>query len=189
MKKTIWIGLSGKAGSGKTTVSDTLCKRYRFVKLSFAEELKTIAKRLQLDIFDRPKAEYRPKLQQFGMAARRIFSEDVWMNLVLQHIKLMGYQRVIIDDVRFLNEFLGLQRAGFKLVRINRSKTLREKFGYNVKDEHPSECQLDNVPHEQWDLVVYNHWDYPFGEAAEEIASNFGVKREKRRNKKTRKRT
>ena len=179
----IMLGFSAKAGSGKSSVAKILCERYGFVKLSFAEELKKISQLLDPEIFKVPKTEYRPKLQQFGMAARRIFGEDVWMNLVLRQIELMGGRKVIIDDVRFFNEFFGLKRAGFKLVRIERSKTLRKAYGYDVDDMHVSECQLDSIPHEHWDLVVYNDWEYPFGEAAEEIATKFGIKHERKRRK------
>jgi cytidylate kinase len=38
------IGISGKAGTGKTTLANNFCKKYKFTKLSFATELKELAK-------------------------------------------------------------------------------------------------------------------------------------------------
>jgi len=173
----IWIALSGKAGCGKSTIADALVEHYGFERHSFAKRLKEICEELFPELTKQDKNSYRWALQKFGDDTRKI-KTDVWIDIVLNDIEQAQpryKERVVIDDVRYLNEFLKLQRNGFKLIRIERNDELRAKFGYNVKDRHPSECQLDDLKVSWWDLVVHNDFKYPFVEAVEYIANHFKI--------------
>lgn len=167
----IRIGLSGKAGVGKTTIASELCRRYGFIKLAFADALKQSIMFLDPLTFLEPKESYRTKMQMFGSACRRIFGEDVWVDKLLVYVDLLEDMPIVVDDVRMLNEYEALRDNDFVLIRIERSPKLRERAGYNVRDNHISEVELDGLPVRAWDLVVQNNWDYPFGEAVETIAS------------------
>jgi len=81
--------------------------------------------------------------------------------------KITPKNRIIIDDMRFLNEFDALRWVGFKVIRINRSIGLRRTWGYNVDDEHPSEKELDHIT--TWDFKINNNGRYPFLGATRKI--------------------
>jgi hypothetical protein len=70
------------------------------------------------------------------------------------------YKGVVISDVRFKNEILGLKKAGAKLVRIRRPGYEQPKW------DHPSETEQMSVPDEEFDLVINNQ------ETLEELAEN-----------------
>jgi len=174
----IWIGLSGKSGCGKSTIADALIKNYGFEKYSFAKRIKEICEELFPELMKQDKESKRWVFQKFGTEYCRSIKHDVWVDIVIQQIRQAQpryTERIIVDDVRFLNEFLKLQRNGFKLIRIERNDELRAKFGYNVKDKHPSERQLDDLKVSWWDLVVHNDFKHPFAEAVEYIASHFKI--------------
>jgi len=157
----IWIALSGKAGCGKSTIAKNLVKHHGFVRMAFAKRLKEISKELFPEIMKAPKEEHRKLLQLFGSFCR-LLQPDCWIQIVVNQIH--DLDRVVIDDVRFPNEFQVLRKLGFILVRIERSDDLRRPWGYNVNDPHPSETDLDLV--ESWDLVLPNDGKHPFDETS-----------------------
>lgn len=173
----IWLGLSSKAGAGKSTIRKALVKDYGFLHFTFAKRLKEICKELFPELIIQDKNTYRWVLQKFGTEYCRQIKNNVWVDIVAKQIERhKDYPKIIVDDVRFFNEYLALQRFGFKMIRVVRSDFLREAAGYNVKDRHASECQLDDLPAKWWDLILYCDWEYPFKEAVQEVVSHFGVK-------------
>lgn len=173
--KKIWIALSGKAGCGKSTIADALNKK-GFIRMSFAHRLKVLCKELFPEKMTENKEEYRDVLQKFGMYARNI-DPIVWINVVVRILNRLNYPKVVIDDLRFYNEWWALKSRGFKMVRIHRADHLRAKHGYNVKDKHPSETQLDILKPEDWDLMVYNNFKYPFEEAIRFIVKSLEIEK------------
>ena len=107
-----------------------------------------------------PKEEHRKLLQLFGCFCR-LLQSDCWVQIVVNQIH--DLDRVVIDDVRFVNEVQALRKLGFNLIRIERSDELRKAWGYNVLDPHPSERDLDIIP--QWDFLIFNNGKYPFKKA------------------------
>lgn len=159
-----WVALSGKAGCGKSTIAKNLVKYHGFVRMSFATRLKEISKELFPARMSAPKEEHRKTLQLFGCFCRLI-DPNCWVQIVVNQIHALD--RVVIDDVRFVNEIQALKKLSFNLIRIERSDELRKAWGYNVLDPHPSERDLDIV--ERWDLLIFNNGKYPFKEATNTI--------------------
>lgn len=184
IRKRVFVALSGSAGCGKSTIADLLAKYYGFRKLSFARRLKEICYELYPHLVEKPKEEQRGTLQKFGDYTRSIYL-NCWRDVVLRTLKgliradliLSDFTRyqpmcVVIDDMRFKNEYDALKAAEFKLVRINRDKELRRKWGYNVDDEHKSEHELDEM---SFDLVIRNDYEFPFKEALFALAKFLGL--------------
>jgi len=173
--RRIWIGLSGKKGSGKTTVAMTLVGNWGFVRLSFADKLKRICSEMFPDIAVGDKEEFRRVLQRVGTNFRQI-QPYCWINYLLRKIS-PSMKRVVIDDVRYRNEYSALKSLGFKLVRLERNDRLRREWGYDIYDDHPSETELDD-PIIKWDLRIINDYPYPFWEATLQIVEAFKIGQE-----------
>jgi len=104
------IAILGKAGSGKTAVADYICKRYGYERHSIADQVKVIAR----DLF-KMRGKDRLLLQLIGKKMREI-KPNVWLDYTIQKVK--GKDRIVIDDVRFPNEYEGLKAHGFVMVNV-----------------------------------------------------------------------
>ena len=87
---------------------------------------------------------YRQILQLYGTEYRRRQDPDYWVKRLEE--KLKGHERVVIDDVRFLNEVEMVQRLGGRVIRIDRPGA--------EKSRHESEITLDTF--DGWDGVIEN---------------------------------
>lgn len=124
------IGLTGYAGSGKSTVANYLVERHGFTRLSFAAPLKKMLRTLdpymskygnRLSEMDYSETElkeifpeYRRLLQVLGTDCIRAVDEDFWVKAaVAQMTDPEG--KYVFDDVRFPNEaevIKGFDRVG-----------------------------------------------------------------------------
>jgi len=171
----ILLALSGKAGCGKSTIAHQLVTKYAFHKLSFADELKSLCLKYFPSIMAGKKEHYRKLLQGIGCYFRK-WNPNVWVNIMLERISHLlivdPSARIVIDDMRFKNEYYALEAIGFLLVRIERDPELRRKFGYNVMDTHISETDLDDM---EFHLTILNNGKYPFKDAVKEILEAIGL--------------
>jgi len=140
------MAFSGKMHVGKTTSADYLVQKYGFIKLSFAGKLKEIARDLfpeQFECGQKP----RKLLQDLGMKMREI-DQDVWVNYVLRIVRSLPKEsKIVIDDLRFMNEYKALKNEGFFVVRILRD------VPPSPLDDHPSEKEVEQMP---YDLLLLN---------------------------------
>lgn len=156
------IGLSGKLGTGKTTVADALMDLLPGSRrLSFAAELKRMASELYnypLEwnysgkdkvvslLPDLPagaaspswngQATVREILQYYGTDVARARDPDFWVKTVERRI--CEGEIAIIDDVRFPNERDLAMRKGFCF-------RIEPYPGYRAADGHASETALDGA--------------------------------------------
>jgi len=98
------ILISGKSGSGKSTIANYLCKR-GFIAYALADKLKLItAKILKIEkVDDSNKSELRDTLQYFGTECfRSVFGNDFWC----EQLKICdpNLSNIIISDIRYENE-------------------------------------------------------------------------------------
>ena len=151
------IAIIGKICSGKTTTADILIGLNNdFQKLSFAGKVKSIA----VDLFDMEKKD-RKLLQQIGTYMREI-DPDVWANYVVKQSKKYNY--VVIDDLRYKNEYDLLKKNGFKIIKLVISKELqltRLKNTYTTNYEnhlenlnHESELFSETINNSDVDLII-----------------------------------
>ena len=144
------IGISGKKGSGKSTIRKHLraiLRTYgtRTYWHPFAMPLKLeaiAAGATYAQVFGPDKEEWRGWLQNRGQEARES-DPDYWIN---QHALTCPAGVVIADDLRYQNELDYIRSRGiaFRLTRWD-----------GVVDNHPSETELDDadgmiyIPNEQ----------------------------------------
>ena len=151
------IAITGKMCSGKTTIANYLIEKNKnFVKISFADKVKEIAK----DLFDM-KDKNRHLLQSIGTKMREI-KEDVWACYTVK--KACKQDFVIIDDLRYKNEFNQVKDAGFILIKlkiskklqVDRLKNLYKNNWQNHIDNlsHQSELELDDIDENKYDLII-----------------------------------
>lgn len=132
------IAFSGKICSGKTTCAERVCATNPgFVKLSFASKLKELA----VELFDM-KNKNRYLLQTLGSKLKEI-DQEVWIKYTMKECR--KHTHIVIDDVRFPNEYRKLKENGFTIIRLNIDKELQVKRIKKLyKDSESQLSRLDN---------------------------------------------
>ncbi len=155
------IGLSGLAGSGKTTATQLLQNHYPLVRHPMAGPLKAMVAALGVprEVLDGPASVKEQPLERFGGKTaryalqtlgsewgRNCMGEDFWVN---QWAATLPPEGCICDDVRFRNEYDKVKQYDGIVIRIVRK-------GSGVKDSsgagHISE-KIEQVP---YDYLVVN---------------------------------
>jgi ABC-type dipeptide/oligopeptide/nickel transport system ATPase component len=152
------IGISGKMGSGKSTLAKHIMNKYEDVVVEkVAADLYAIQdfiyKRTGLTMVGE---KDRDLLIAIGMWGRGK-SSSLWTDSCFNRVSKLTNNVVIIDDIRFPEEALAVERLGGLLVRLEGAQR-----GDNVDPKsftNSSECALDN-------------WDF------KHIISNLGTQEE-----------
>lgn len=190
------IGVSGKKRSGKDTLGAALVRELGFTRVAFADGVRELVaatygwplERVQSEEFKEvmvieedemppqpgvPRAlrlTGRDLLQRTGMAARKVFGDDVWIKVALakcgpqwcercgntvQAHEAMGASsgcafkqhhaagNYVITDVRFPNEVRAIKAAGGKVIRLNTAesaKTLHDYKQAEIAEEESGFC-------------------------------------------------
>lgn len=125
----IVVGLTGKAGAGKSTVADYLVEAHGFTRLSFAAPLKKMLRTLdpilagdtrlsECATWDETEIkqiypEYRRLLQVLSTDCIRAVDTDFWVRAAMQQLTDFD-GRYVFDDVRFPNEASAVYLSGKK---------------------------------------------------------------------------
>lgn len=150
---------------GKTTASRFLVDNYDYVKISFADPLRSMIERLLISAgHSKREAQYflgEGKEQEiqildtnFRHLARTLGTEwgrncihrDIWVKIAEKKIASL-HSPICVDDVRFPNEINMLKKRGFLLIKIERD-SLRA-------DYHQSDTALRDFS--DWDHVIKNN--------------------------------
>lgn len=148
LKDTKIIVLSGKAGSGKSSIASIIKKHKECIILSYASYIKEIAKNvLSWDGCEENKP--RDFLQQFGDVIKSIDS-NLLVNRMIEDIKMYSYfyDLIVISDARFINEIETIKNNFKNVYSINiygRDNNLTE-----LQKNHITETALDK----------YTNYDY-----------------------------
>lgn len=171
----------GKMASGKTTFANQLVKNHGYKRLALADPIKGIEQALAdgkhyadiveqylpfLDFMERamffkildtvqkiPREEPKPRkrLQWLGTdGARNKLGDDIWIRAAAEAAR--AHPLVVIDDVRFVNEYLFFMARGWRGVALPVSPDVQHErlvtlYGqYDPKIlEHESEKQFDLI--------------------------------------------
>lgn len=152
------IGLTGKAGVGKDTVAEILCRNHGFTQQSFAKPLRDGLKAMLGFTdwnFERENKEVadeifgvspRVLLQTLGTEwGRRYVGEDVWVKIAKQNV----CGDTVFSDCRFSNEAEWIRSEGGVVAEITR-------LGISPVSNHQSE---NGIPDELIDFEIYNASD------------------------------
>lgn len=159
------VGLTGRAGSGKSAAAEYLVRRYGFLAVSFAGPLKSMLETMlveaSIDYFylHEPKLKNEPIGELLGLSARtlmqrlgtewgRALHPDLWVHLLERNVGLPDapvHDRIVITDVRFPNECAWLRKHDGVLIRLHREQAV-------PVSEHASEAWIAEL-HADVDLV------------------------------------
>jgi len=156
------LGITGKMGSGKTTVANYLLEN-DFIKINFKDalikeiknnfpdlllEISKLYNNLSIDdLFLLKPPLTRKLLQNYGTNVRRNDDLKYWIKSWEKSIK-EEKKNVVADDVRFLNEAAAVRKYGGKILKIVGG-------GINNSD-HQSETEMDLI---EPDYIIYNNSD------------------------------
>lgn len=176
---TLIIGIHGKMGCGKDYITHHYIYRIlnelklKYIQLSFADQLKINVMTKHTipfeQLFIQKTQHSRQLLQKEGTEiARNQISEDIWINYHNNWTELFfsrGIDVIITPDVRFQNEYNYIRSKNGIIIKIiapqrNHHRLLQESnhdmIIYDKLKNHPSECNLDNIIDQQFDLVINN---------------------------------
>ncbi len=161
------VALSGKAGSGKTSIKTELERQYKLLKydnfayFKYADALYEIHD-IILNNMERITGIPRVKkdrvlLQLLGTDwGRKVFGQNVWVNILLKRMAEYELKMVnarvlcVLDDMRFPNEFHGMSE-GLR-VHLEAPEDVRraraDQFPENTL--HESETALDEIASLGW---------------------------------------
>lgn len=157
------IAVAGQIRSGKDTFSSYLINTYSFKKFYFAEGIEDVIKRYFPELWDennKPRELY----QKIGQWFREI-DPDVWIKCLDK--KLESYfkygenAKVIVTDLRQLNEYNYLKSKGFVIVKVEADEEVRIERVLKAGDKfsreslyHETEIQVATLP---CDYLVTNN--------------------------------
>jgi dephospho-CoA kinase len=178
------IGISGKQGSGKTSLARALAELTdKAVILKFADPMYQMhdAVNSVYNHYGVPTPQKDGELLQWiGTEHGRNKDENIWVNIM--HTRLLSaYAQdvpVIIDDMRFENEFDMIEELGGMLIRLDASEEVRSKRtdGWRENTTHPSELGLDNYAQSgKFDLYLGTEGEFEdtVSGVIQEIANKF----------------
>lgn len=140
---SIVIGLAGKAGSGKDTAGEYLCKMFGFYRIAFGDFLKKHC--VDVHGWNGEKDDVgRELLQKEGTNKHREAYENVWVDhavILIRTLETDGFDKFVITDMRFPNEYnlVSSYTNGYPVRLFGR------KYNMSAEAEaHVSETALDN---------------------------------------------
>lgn len=150
------IFITGLMCSGKTTLAEGLVNNYNFTRLPFALAVKediSSKLRITLEELETNKGKYRSMLQIHG-ESMKIDDPMYWCDKWLEKKANIDNNRVVVDDMRFLNEFTFAKLRGALTIRVEvpeevRLKRYFDKFGVLPTEEqlnHASETYVSKLP-------------------------------------------
>lgn len=143
-----WIGLTGRAGSGKSFVGSRIAAAGSHTALHFAWELRhelqdILGVENAPGLWTKPTSpEVRWLLQQYGTNYRRSQNTNYWSDKAMERAEALD-RPIVFDDVRFTNEAAAIQKHGGLIVRVLAPIETRKKRLGTLPPEHPSETDMD----------------------------------------------
>jgi len=160
MANIILIG--GKAGSGKDTVAEFLVNNCNFTQFAYANALKdyvSVSFNINRQLFDTQEGKMSEIIVNNRKTTPRQMLIDVslekkkenpliWIQKVIESIKICDNKQVVISDFRFPEEYTELIKIFDNVITIQ----IKRNEALNI-DDH-SERALNNF---KFDYIIYNN--------------------------------
>tara|TARA_X000000950_G_C13771958_1_gene601381 strand:+ start:413 stop:940 length:528 start_codon:yes stop_codon:yes gene_type:complete len=145
------LAILGKMGSGKSTSAKYLKENYNFKIHSFGYPVKKFAK----EIFNE-KSKNRKLIQDFAQKVKEI-DPDVWVKYLINNLDLE--KNIVIDDLRFPNEYKVLKKNGFKIIKLSITDEFQE---IRLKNTYPDNYQVhierkNDISESYTDEILYDY--------------------------------
>jgi phosphomevalonate kinase len=173
------IGLAGKMGSGKDYIAQKyiipLVKKMgkEILQMSFADQIKinvmTNHNVPYDDVFVKKTQQTRKLLQLEGTErGRNVLGQDIWIKYFDAWSRVYtarGIDCIITTDIRFKNELVYIRENNGIVIKVvseerNKTRLQEESKGdiavYDTLSKHSSECDLDEIENDEYDMVVQN---------------------------------
>lgn len=162
-KRTILL-ISGYIGSGKDTIANYLVKNNGWYRIGIADTLKDYISKIYnidrklLDTQEGKKTIYKDNITYRDLlinvgCSHREQDEDFWINKVIDIIKNKDLNKIVIPDLRFINEYIKIKNTfennGYNIytLRVIRPNNCYEKIN------DISETSMDNF---KFDYIINN---------------------------------
>jgi len=153
------IALCGRAGTGKDSAYLRLGPD--FMRVSFAEQVKILAKQITgVDFLDenvKSQPKNRAFLQHLGTdLMRKMWDDDFWVRQAESKCisALNADFTPVLTDTRFPNEIEMARANDYLIVRLEASPETLEQRGRPMTD-HVSETALPHGPHPMYDATIH----------------------------------
>lgn len=176
------IGITGKLGSGKNYIVNNIVipvlkriQNERYLEIAFADQIKiNVMSKNGInysDVYECKTQESRQLLQNEGTEIGRTLDKNIWVKYLDNWITINNSRGVcifIISDCRFMNEFSYIKDSGGIIIKVvsnsrNNLCLLKEsKNDINILNKistHRSECDLDNLRDDDFNLIINNEID------------------------------
>jgi hypothetical protein len=153
----------------------------RFMQCAFADQIKvnvmTKNNISYTDVYENKTSVSRQLLQKEGTDIGRKKDKDIWIRYIDNWMKVYYHRGInifVLTDVRFKNEyeFVKFNQDAISIIikivadKRNNERLITESGGsialYEKISEHPSECDLDDLRDDQFDLIIKNDVDDNF---------------------------
>jgi len=167
-----YIGIAGKAGTGKDTVADGLLDTLKHfnscaIKIPLAYEVKKMAMAIwgftNEEVYKTKPPHIREKLQWLGTELIRTRDPDFWINQLVKNAKehQIGCGKfplfVLVPDIRFPNEATYFHQRGI-VVKITRDNPASAQALDSRALGHESELSVDLIKDDVVDLLIHNNF-------------------------------
>jgi len=159
------LGILGRKGAGKDSIADYLVSRYDYTKRAFAAPLKAAAQVLFGFTDEQVNGNLKETQTSWGITPRAVLQwlgTEVFRKRIHELIPGMGEdfwvhstlnreipKRLVISDVRFLNEVKGIHERKGRIIKV-----IRPVLGAVQTDPHESEAGIDLI--QNYDYLVIN---------------------------------
>ena len=147
------IAFCGPMAAGKTWCANHLEENYGYIKISFADKLKEICNDLY-GYTDRNKKYYRTMLQELGDTLRG-YDDDVFIKSLFRDIKGIEQRSnyiVVVDDLRFMNEYNLLRKNNFTIIKVTTPIAIRDGRILDLYPEMPATA-LSHASEGIWESI------------------------------------
>ena len=143
------IGLCGRKGCGKSSVAESMERVSGYVSYNFASPIRKAlgAMGVPEDMLNDPELKEKPTNYVFGNKTPRqlmqllgtefgrdLVSKSIWVDHLIERIRMAATDDIVVDDVRFDNEVEALKLEGAFIVEVKRDDSF-----YKHNDVHISE--------------------------------------------------